>query len=83
VDCDVAHVGRADLAIVGALARASVNARRVGPRLRVVNASPELRELIAFAGLGDVLLGRRRRQAEEREEPFRVEEGGEADDPSV
>ena len=83
VDCDVAHVGRADLATVGALARASVNARRMGARLRVVNASPELRELIVFAGLGDVLLGRRRRQPEEGEEPFRIEERGEADHPSV
>jgi anti-anti-sigma regulatory factor len=83
VDCDVAHVARADLATVGALARASVNARRVGARLRVVNASPELRELIAFAGLGEALLGRRQRQTEEREEPLGVQERGEADDPSV
>jgi anti-anti-sigma regulatory factor len=83
VDCDVAHVGRADLATVGALARASVNARRMGARLRVVNASPELRELIGFAGLEDVLLGRRQRQTEEREEPLGVQERGEADDPSV
>jgi anti-anti-sigma regulatory factor len=80
VDCDVRHVPCADLATVGALARASVNARRQGQRLRVVNARQELQELIEFAGLGDVLLGRRRRQAEEREQALGVEERGEADD---
>jgi anti-anti-sigma regulatory factor len=83
MDCDVAHVPCADLATVDALARASLNARRVGARLRVVNATPELEELIGFAGLDDVLLGRRRRQAEKREEPFGVEERGKADDPAV
>jgi hypothetical protein len=80
VDCDVRHVPCADLATVGALARASLNARRLGERLWVVNATEELRELIVFAGLSEVLLGRRRRQPEEREQPFGVEERGEADD---
>lgn len=82
VDCDAGHVPCADLATVSALARAHVNARRLGVRLCVVNASPELRELIALAGLDDALLGRSRRQAEEREEPLGVEERGEADDPA-
>jgi anti-anti-sigma regulatory factor len=80
VDCDVRHVPCADLATVGALARASLNARRQGERLCVVNATEELQELIEFAGFGEVLLGRRRREPEEREEPLRVEERGEADD---
>ena len=70
------------LATVDALARAALNARRAGMRLRVVNAPPELRELIAFAGLEDVLLGRNRRQTEEGEQPLRVEERREPDDPS-
>lgn len=83
VDCDVRHVPCADLATVGALARASVNARGQGERLCVVNASPELQELIAFAGLEQVLLGRRERQPEEREQPLGVEERREADDPPV
>jgi hypothetical protein len=82
VDCDVGDC-RADLATASALARAQVNARRLGVCLHVVNASPELQELIAFVGLEEVLLGRRQRQAEEGEEAFRVEERGEADDPAL
>ena len=72
-----------DLATVDALARAALNARRAGMRLRIVNAPPELRELIAFAGLEDLLLGRNGRQAEEGEQPLCVEERGEPDDPSL
>jgi anti-anti-sigma regulatory factor len=83
VDCDVCHVRCADLATVGTLARASLNARRHGERLCVVHPSQELRELIAFAGLDDVLLGRGRRQPEEREQALGVEERREADDPPV
>jgi len=80
VDCDVGHCC-ADIATASALARAHVNARRLGARLHVVNASPELQELIAFVGLADVLLGRGQGQAEEGEEPLGVEECSEADDP--
>jgi anti-anti-sigma regulatory factor len=83
VDCDVAHLRCPDIATVDALARAALNTRRAGARLRVVNATPELEELIGFSGLDDVLFGRRRRQAEEREETFGVEERREADDPPV
>jgi hypothetical protein len=83
VDCDVAHVRCADLATVDALARAALNARRFGARLRVVNETRELEELIALAGLDEVLFGGRRREAEQREESLGVEEGGEAGDPSV
>jgi glutamate synthase domain-containing protein 2 len=82
VDCDVGDC-HAGLATANALARAHVNARRQGRHLRLVNASPELRELIAFLGLGKVLLGRSEGQPEEREEAFRVEERGEAGDPPV
>jgi hypothetical protein len=83
VDCDVAHVRCADLATVDALARAALNARRFGARLRVVNETRELEELIAFAGLDEVLFGGRRREPEQWEESLGVEKGGEADDPSV
>jgi anti-anti-sigma regulatory factor len=82
VDCDVSHVRRADLAAVGALARARLNARRLGTNLQVVNASPELRELIAFAGLDSSLLGPER-QSKEGEEAVGVEERVETDDPPV
>lgn len=83
MDCDVAHVRCADFATVDALARAALNAHRFGARLRVVNGTPELEELIVLAGLDEVLLGRRRRQTEQREEAFGVEERGEAGDAPV
>jgi anti-anti-sigma regulatory factor len=82
VDCEVGHVPCADIATVGALARAALNARRTGERLRIVAASDALRELIELAGLGEVLLGRERREAEQREQPHRVEECREADNPA-
>jgi hypothetical protein len=82
VDCDVGHCC-ADLATANALARAHVNVRRAGGRLRLVNAAPELRELLDFLGIGDVLLGRGERQAEEREQTLGVEERREPDDPAV
>ena len=72
-----------DLATVDALARAALTARRAGARLRVLNASPQLRELIVLAGLEGVLLGRNGRQPEEREQPLRVQERGETDDPPL
>jgi hypothetical protein len=72
-----------DLATVDALARAALKARRAGARLRVVNAPPELRELIVFAGLEEVLLGRDGGQAEEGEQALRVEKRCEPDDPPL
>jgi anti-anti-sigma regulatory factor len=82
VDCDVSHVRRADLETVCALARAQLNARRRGTRLRLVNVPPELEELIVFAGLASVLLGPQR-ESEEREQAVGVEERVEADDASA
>jgi anti-anti-sigma regulatory factor len=81
VDCDVSHLRRADLTTVNALARAALNARRLGTRIRFTNASPALQELIAFVGLDEALLGRPGRQAEEREQRRRVEEELHARDP--
>ena len=81
VDCDVSHVRRADLVTVNALARAALNARRLGTSIRFTNASPALQELIAFVGLNDALVRRPGRQAEEREDPVGVEEERQLDDP--
>jgi hypothetical protein len=66
-----------DLAIVDTLARLRLAGRRLGFDLRLY-PSPELRELIDLAGLGEVL-----GQAEEGEEPLRVEEERELDDPPL
>ena len=52
--CDVAGV-EPDAVTVDALARLQLAARRRGCRVRLRNASPELRKLVAFMGLADVL----------------------------
>ena len=52
--CDVRGVD-ADAVTVEALARLQLGARRTGCQVRLRNASPELRELVAFMGLTDVL----------------------------
>ncbi len=63
------------------LARLQLNARRRGFVLRLRRVPDELLELIAFAGLDEALGLEPRRQPEEREERFRVEEERELDDP--
>jgi ABC-type transporter Mla MlaB component len=52
--CDVAGV-EADAVAVDALARLQLAARRRGCRIHLRGAGPELRELVAFMGLRDVL----------------------------
>ena len=54
VFCDVAGVDP-DAVTVDALARLQLGARRQGCVVRLRNASPELRELVAFMGLTAVL----------------------------
>ena len=52
--CDVTGVG-VDAVTVDALARLQLAARRQGCQVRLRNASPELRELVDFMGLSEVL----------------------------
>jgi ABC-type transporter Mla MlaB component len=52
--CDVRGVG-ADAVTVDALARLQLAARRHGCQVRLRNPSAELRELLAFLGLRDVV----------------------------
>jgi ABC-type transporter Mla MlaB component len=54
--CDVRGV-EPDAVTVDALARLQLGARRTGCQVRLRNASDELRELVAFMGLGDVFPG--------------------------
>jgi ABC-type transporter Mla MlaB component len=54
--CDVSGVG-VDAVTVDALARLQLGARRLGCRVRLQNASGELRALVRFMGLTDVLPG--------------------------
>jgi anti-anti-sigma regulatory factor len=55
VVCDVSALAGSDLATVDALAGLALVARRLGCRVRLRHASPELRELLALAGLADVV----------------------------
>lgn len=77
-----------DLATVDLLARVQLISQRSGHVARVREPSGGLRDLVALAGLDDVLWDggsgvETRRQSEEREEPGGVEEGVEADDRPV
>ncbi|MFF8915308.1 STAS domain-containing protein [Streptomyces sp. NPDC015032] len=56
VDCDVGGVAQVDLALVEAIARLGLVARRAGGRrLRLRKAPPELRSLLDLVGLADVV----------------------------
>ena len=65
------------------IARLQLAALRCGCELELRNAGPSLLELIGFVGLGEVLRVESRREAEEREQPGRIEEEGELGDPAV
>jgi hypothetical protein len=86
---DVGALGEQDAAAIDALARLQLVARRLGGRVRLRNASPELQELLRFMGLDEALPceGRLRRgpkrQTEKREQARGIEEEGELDDPAA
>ncbi|WP_197681649.1 STAS domain-containing protein [Actinopolymorpha singaporensis] len=98
VICDVAGLTEPDAVAVEALARLQLTARRLGCRLWLRHAGCGLRQLIALAGLADVVpslpagtpaLGcpggsgiEAGRQSEQREPPVGVEEVVEPDDPA-
>jgi len=87
VECDVAGVG-ADLNAIDALAYAALTAHRLGCRVVLRQASPQLQEVIRLFGLSAVLpcatasIVESRRQAEEREDPRGVEEERDPADPT-
>ena len=84
--CDVAALTEADLGTLDALARLQLTARRLGGEVRLRHASAELREILDLAGLAGAVPcqersgGEVRGEAEEREEPLRVEEEDDAAD---
>jgi hypothetical protein len=80
LDADL--VGGPSLRTIGLLARLQLAARRAGFDLELRSGSGELRELVAFVGLADVLRLEPGGQAEEREERVGVEEERELDDPA-
>jgi hypothetical protein len=52
---DVSAPARPDLGMIEALARLALLARRLGCQVQVRDASPELGELLGFAGLAEVV----------------------------
>jgi anti-anti-sigma regulatory factor len=87
VVCDVGAVQAADIAVVDAVCRLQLAARREGGALRLRNASAELRDLLRLVGLDGVVpcdeLGvEPRRQPEHREVAGGVEEEDDPADPS-
>ncbi len=85
--CDVGGLIRPDAAVVDAVCRIRLAARRRGGRLALRNASPELLDLLDLVGLCDILPVARRSgpeaqgQPEQGEHPCRIEEEGDRADP--
>jgi len=80
--CDVAALAEPSLETIDGLARLQLTARRHGLELRLRHASEELQELLAFAGLNEVLRLETGGEPEEREERLGVEEERELGDPA-
>jgi hypothetical protein len=80
--CDVCALPP-DAAAVEALARLQLAARRIGLEIRLCRPSSELRDLLVFCGLDDVLRVEAGGQAEERKDRLGAEEKRELDDPAV
>ena len=70
-----------DVRTIDVLARLQLGARRRGRPLLLRDPSAELIDLITFVGLSDVLRVEPRREAEQREQPLRVEEERQLHDP--
>jgi len=89
VVCDVGAVMDPDVGAVDAVARLALTARRFGRRIGLVHAPPELQDLLALAGLADVVpcgaesAVEPKGQAEERKELWSVEEERNPADPTA
>lgn len=81
VDCGAVREPTAST--IDQIARLQLAARRCGCDLELKDVHPHLLGLIDLAGLAAVLRVEAERQAEQREDPCRVEEEGELGDPSV
>lgn len=87
VVCDVSALIDPDLGTIDALARLQLACARLGSGVRLRHASVDLQQLLAMAGLGDVVpccpgsAVEARRQSEDGEQPRRVEEERDAADP--
>ena len=80
IDVSCARITAPDLSVISRLARMELCARRSGSELRFTEAGQELVALLQLVGLGDVLRVEVRGQAEQGEQPLRVEEESELPD---
>jgi hypothetical protein len=71
------------LGALDSICRLKLDARRAGCTLELRNVRPSLLELFDLAGLAELLVGEGERQAEQREDPRRVEEERDLGDPPV
>jgi hypothetical protein len=81
LECDASDVPTPDLGVVEALARLELTVRRGGGSMRIIGASEELLDLLAFCGLRFGLALEAERQSEHRVEAGRVEEERDPGDP--
>jgi hypothetical protein len=82
INLDCESLGKPTAASIDQIARLHLNARRCDCELELMNANPYLLELIDLVGLAGVLRLEARGQAEQRKQPFGVEEEGEFGDPA-
>lgn len=83
ITLDCAGVANANVGTIDAIARVHRNVRRQGLRLRILNASRFLVGLIDLCGLAEILGVETGRQAEEGEQPGRIEEERDVGDPTL
>ncbi|MGH6719985.1 MAG: STAS domain-containing protein [Alphaproteobacteria bacterium] len=87
--CDVGAVTNSDVAVIDALCRMKLAARRRGCQLRLRDASAGLLQLIFLVGMSDIMPvvpgsgGELKGQPEEREHPGRVQEERDPADPTI
>jgi len=56
ITCDLGALGAPDAEVLDGLLRLHLAVQRMGGSLRLRNACPELRDLLALAGLDDVVV---------------------------
>ena len=76
ITLDCGSIAEPTMSTIDQVARLQLEARRCGCKLELRDANPYLVGLISLAGLGGVLGVEAERQAEQGEDPRRVEEEG-------
>jgi hypothetical protein len=83
VTCHLGSVAAPDLGTVDALCRLRMSVVHMGYVLRLIEATPQLEELLTWCGLDETSLVKDERETEKREKTFGVEKEVEPGDPTV